>query len=61
MTMHFCQDELYALLMALPFLGGLVAWLKSKFHRKHKNCHEAELERQRKEAIAKKVINELKL
>lgn len=27
---HFCLDEFYALLMMVPFLGWLVAWLRSR-------------------------------
>ncbi len=40
--MHFCQDELFALLSAISGLGFLVRWLKAKFHgrsAKHK-CHD---------------------
>lgn len=38
--MHFCQDELYAMLMALPFLGYFGAWVKTKFHKPHPGHHE---------------------
>lgn len=36
--MHFCSDELYAILMAVPFLGFFVAWLRSKLHHKHEHA-----------------------
>lgn len=32
--MHFCQDELMALLGALPFLGFIWAWVRTKLLRK---------------------------
>lgn len=38
--MHFCQDEMNAILLAIPFVGAFVAWLKAKFHHRkhHKDC-----------------------
>ena len=39
---HFCQDELFAILAMIPLIGLSVPWLKSKFHRDHKDCHEGE-------------------
>jgi hypothetical protein len=42
---HICQDEIYLFLMALPFLGGIIAWVKNKLHRNHKHCHEEELKK----------------
>lgn len=30
--MHFCQDELNAIFMGIPFVGAIYMWLKSKFH-----------------------------
>lgn len=28
--MHFCGDELMAIAIALPFVGVVMAWLRSK-------------------------------
>ena len=40
--MHFCggPDDLIYLLMAIPFMGPLIGWLKAKFHhhKHHKDC-----------------------
>lgn len=40
--MHFCggPDDLIYLLMAIPFMGTFIGWLKAKFHHKHhhKDC-----------------------
>lgn len=38
--MHFCQDEMNAILLSIPFIGAMWAWLKAKFHHKkhHKDC-----------------------
>lgn len=30
--MHFCQDELMALLTAFPIVRGIAAWLKARSH-----------------------------
>lgn len=31
--MHFCADELLALMMALPFLGSVVVWVRTRWRR----------------------------
>lgn len=28
--MHFCMDEVYAILMCVPFVGWAVAWVRSR-------------------------------
>jgi hypothetical protein len=35
--MHFCMDELMALLAAFPMVGFAIAWLRAKFH--HRKTH----------------------
>lgn len=34
--MHFCQDELFAILAAIPMLSGALVWLRSKMRRRPK-------------------------
>lgn len=38
--MHFCQDEARQLILLVPFLGTLWAWLRARWHhrRKHPEC-----------------------
>ena len=40
MPFHFCQDELYMLLMAIPFLGAAVGWIQARLHhhKHHSDC-----------------------
>lgn len=42
--MHFCMDELYAILYAIPFVGVFWAWLRAKIHhsRVHSDCSDHE-------------------
>jgi hypothetical protein len=40
MPFHFCQDELFAILAMLPFLGAAVRWLKHKAYGSHHAHHE---------------------
>ncbi|KKQ98675.1 MAG: hypothetical protein UT24_C0037G0014 [Candidatus Woesebacteria bacterium GW2011_GWB1_39_12] len=40
--MHFCHEEIFALLALIPGIKYGIAWLQSRFHRKHKcECIEA--------------------
>ena len=45
---HICQDELYALLMCIPFAGFVVNWIKSRaaiWRRRHTDhCTHADKE-----------------
>jgi hypothetical protein len=42
MPFHVCQDELFALMMLVPFITPFVIRLKVWYHRraKHHKCHE---------------------
>lgn len=35
---HFCQHELMLLMFMLPFVGGIIAWLRVKCKKQHKKC-----------------------
>ncbi len=35
--MHFCADELLALMMALPFLGGIIVSVRARWRRWRQN------------------------
>lgn len=38
--MHFCMDEVYAIMMLVPGVGLLVGWIRAKLHhrREHADC-----------------------
>lgn len=36
---HFCQNEMAMIFMAITSFGGLWIWLKSKFKKKNSTCH----------------------
>jgi hypothetical protein len=37
---HFCPQEMMVLLMMIPFMGGLIAWVRRKF-KKHEKQEDA--------------------
>ncbi len=37
MPFHFCPDELAAIMMSIPVLGGCIHWLRHKLRRT--TCH----------------------
>jgi len=43
--MHFCQNELYAIMMAIPALAWLVAWLRQRWQGVKQGIKEAETRR----------------
>jgi hypothetical protein len=41
--MHFCQDELFAIMALIPFMGVATLKLKTWWHKKHAcHCHHNE-------------------
>ena len=45
LTMHFCHEEVFMLMQALPGLRLLVAWLRSKLTPQHKCACDGESHR----------------
>jgi hypothetical protein len=35
MPFHFCQDELFAIMAMLPFMGAIVAKIRARWYARH--------------------------
>ncbi len=59
--MHFCADELFGLMMIIPFLGAFVhrmhAWYLKKFPKHGRICHDHREPREAVEVIDADEVN----